>query len=192
MQKNKKKGLSVLELFLVLALFPVVSLAIYTTFNSGIKIYQRINRCLPLEKLNLFLNKFNEDLRNSFPFKIIPFKGERESLSFGCFLYDPQFKTEVPAKVLYFYDPDKKTLIRRKYYYSEIFFDLEGKEKETLENVIDLNFKYYYYNKENNEFVWQDKTLEDKIPLAVKVEFNFRENEKENFYTYTVSLPISQ
>ncbi|MCM8791984.1 MAG: type II secretion system protein GspJ [Candidatus Omnitrophica bacterium] len=185
-----KKGFSIIEAILVSAIIPVVGLAIYSTFNSGIKIYQRINRNLALEEINLFLNDFYQDLRNTFDFNDWSFKGESERLELVSLVYDPAFKTKIPGKIIYLYQADRKRLLRQQFSYPQIYSDADEKETKILENIYNLKF-HYYYLKEKDICVWQDTDLYGKMPKAVKIEFEWLDNSQQRAFVYNVFVPIA-
>jgi hypothetical protein len=189
--KIKRKGFSIFELLLVSAIIPALSLAIYALFSSGIKIYQRINRSLPFEEINFFLDNFKQDLKNTFYFKEIAFQGEPQKLSLATFVYDISFQEKLPGKVVYVYEPYKKSFIRQEFSYPQIFSATSHPRVKALKNIDNLEFKYYYYKKETNEFLWEENALDGKIPLAVRIEFVFKDEKEENPFVCTVSIPIA-
>src|SRR3989338_4885613 len=87
-QPEKRKrflsGFTLIELLIVSALLAVVSLALFSVFNSGIKIWQRINQTSINEDLNIFLSKFARDLANGFSFSAINFSGDAERMQFAA------------------------------------------------------------------------------------------------------------
>ncbi|MCM8800044.1 MAG: hypothetical protein NC900_04905 [Candidatus Omnitrophica bacterium] len=182
-----KEGFSFLELILVSSLIPIISLAIYFTFSSGIKIYQKINNNLPLEEINIFLNNFYKDIKNTFYFKDIPFQGDREKIEFASLIYSSYFKAKTIGKVIYLYEHGRKRLIRKDFIYGQDYLE-KATNLKILENISNLNFKYYYYLEEKNDYLWMDDTFYGKIPLAVRIEFIF--NDKP--FVYSVSIPIAQ
>ena len=51
-KKKNRLGFTLVELFLVSVILSIISLAIYSTLNNGIKIWQKINIETPGEGLN--------------------------------------------------------------------------------------------------------------------------------------------
>jgi hypothetical protein len=64
-------------------MMPVVAFAIYASFNNGIKIWERVNKEIPGEDLNIFFDKFSVDLKNSFKFSGIKFSGKKNEVAFA-------------------------------------------------------------------------------------------------------------
>lgn len=183
----KQKAFSLLELILVSSLIPILSLAIYSTFSSGLKIYQKINNNLPLEEINIFLNNFYKDIKNTFYFKDIIFQGDKEKIELASLVYNPYFKTKTIGKIIYLYEPNRKRLIRKELIYGQDDLD-KATNLKILDNISNLSFKYYYYLEEKKDYFWMDDTFYGKIPLAVRIEFIFN----DKIFLYSVSIPIAQ
>ena len=76
-KKIKPAGFTLIETLLVVAISSVIALTIYSTFNSGLKIWQRLTKKEQASDLNIFFEKISYDLRNSFKFSDIKFVGEQ-------------------------------------------------------------------------------------------------------------------
>ena len=55
MKKKHNNAFTLVELLIVTAMLAVISLAIYSTFSSGLKIWQRVSKPIPEEDLGIFL-----------------------------------------------------------------------------------------------------------------------------------------
>lgn len=191
MKRKNKNGFTLIELLIVTALLAVISLSIYATFNSGIKIWQRVNKQLPEEDLDIFFEKFALDLRNSFKFNGLNFLGEEKRLEFATLVNNPRINKKTVGKAIYLYDSESKIIKRSLLDFSQIYNGKEGTTQELLKNVESLKFRYYLYDKEKKEYLWQDEWLKEDLPLAVRIELDVVDGSQINKFIKTVSIPVS-
>lgn len=183
-------GFTLIEMLMVTSMLFVISLAIYATFNNGIKIWQRINVKVPEENLNIFLDKFSRDLRNSFIFAGLNFSGQEEKLEFASLVSSLHLNKRTVGKVIYSYDSGEKTFSRQQKDYAQIYSEESDENIQSLENIKSLNFQYYIYDKEKKEYFWQDGSL-DNMPLAVRVVLELDNGTRIIKFIKTVSIPVS-
>ena len=93
----KKGAFTLVELLIVCAVIGAIALAIYATFNSGIKIWQSISVQAPAEDVNIFFGKFSSDLRGSFEFAGIAFFGKEDSFEFPTLVYSPHLGKKIES-----------------------------------------------------------------------------------------------
>ena len=191
MKRKNKNGFTLIELLIVTALLAVISLAIYATFNSGVKIWQRVNKQIPEEDLDIFLEKFALDLRNSFKFNGFNFLGEEKRFEFPTLVNSPGMNKKTVGKVIYLYDSESNIIKRNLLDFSQIYNGEEGTAQELLKNVKSLKFRYYLYDKEKKEYLWQDEWLKEDLPLAVRIELEFGNGTEIRKFTKTVNIPVS-
>lgn len=190
-KRKNKNGFTLIELLIVTALLAVISLAIYATFNSGVKIWQRVNKQIPEEDLDIFLEKFTLDLRNSFKFNGFNFLGEEKRFEFPTLVNSPWMNKKTVGKVSYLYDSESSIIKRNLLDFSQIYNGEEGTTQELLKNVKSLKFRYYLYDKEKKEYLWQDEWLKEDLPLAVRIELEFGNGTEIRKFTKTVNIPVS-
>lgn len=186
--KKNSFGFTLVELLVVTVILSFVSLAIYTTFNNGLAIWQRINRQLPEEDLNIFFEKFTHDLKNTLKFTGVNFLGTNERLEFANLVYSPLLKNRTVGQVIYFYDPYVEILKREQRDFSRVFSGQEGLVAWSLINLKSLRFQYYIYDRDKKEYLWQEDCPAETIPLAVRIDLEFKDGAK---FRKTVSIPIS-
>ncbi len=190
-RKKNKHGFTLIELLIVTALLAVVSLGIYATFNNGIRIWQRINEQAPQEDLNIFLEKFVLELRNTFKFSGFNFLGKENRLEFITFVNSPRMHKNTVGKVIYFYDPESKIINRSSLDFSQIYDNSQGVNQQLVKNVEALRFQYYFYDKEEKEYFWLDEWLKETLPLAVRIELSFVDRGQDSGLVRTISIPVS-
>ena len=188
--RKNNPGFSFIELIIVVSILSVVSLAIYATFNNGMKIWQRVNRQLPEEELDIFFEEFTRDLRNCLKFAVIGFLGREDRLEFATLTGSAGLKGRTVGQVSYLYEPAREMLIRRQRDYSQVYSDAEGKAEDGVRNIKSVRFKYYFYSKEKNEYYWQEESLTGAIPLAVRIELELEDEKQLSKFARTVTIPI--
>ena len=184
-----KIGFTLVELLLVLAMLSIVSLAVYATFNSGIKIWQRINTEIPEEDLDIFFYKFSSDLRNSFKFTGIDFLGEQDKVAFSTLVDSQRLKKRTIGQVIYSYDFLAEILNREERDFSQIYSDESNIAAQSLRNIKSLKFQYYSYDKEKKEYLWNDEWQKKELPLAIWIVLEFDDSTLAIMFTKTASIP---
>lgn len=188
--KKNNRGLTLIELILVTAILSVVSLAIYSTFNNGLRIWQRINKQLPEEDLNIFFDRFGYDLRNLLQFNGINFSGTEDRLAFATIVNSRRLQKRTVGEIIYFYDSQAEILKREERDFPQVFSGDEGPIAQSLTGVQSLRFKYYIYDTNKKEYLWQDQGPEEGIPLAVRMELEFKDGTQTHKFTKTVNIPV--
>lgn len=189
--KKKSNGFTLVELLIVSALISIIGLAVYSVLSSGIRIWQRVNIEMPTQDLNIFLDKFSLDLRNSIEYKDLNFIGSKDQFEFATLLENSHFGGRTPAKVRYYYNYREKKLYREELDYSQIFNGDREDGTESLANIESLQFSYYFYDKESNAYSWLDKWPHEILPAAVRIEMKLNGVNQNNSFTKTVTIPIS-
>lgn len=189
---RKNRGFTLIEMLIVSLIMSVISLGLYVTLNSGIKVWQRINnQQLAAEDVNIFFDKFASDLRNSLPFTDINFIGTENGLSFPSIIKSQRLKVRTIGQVLYAYDSRTGLLNRQQKDYSQIYNLEEVTPSATLKNIKSLLFQYYVYDKERKEYFWHNEPLPEQIPQAVRIEFESQDGAKTIRFTKTVTIPVN-
>ncbi|MDD5466051.1 MAG: prepilin-type N-terminal cleavage/methylation domain-containing protein [Candidatus Omnitrophica bacterium] len=189
--KKNKEGFTLVELLIVTALLAIVSLAVYATFNNGIRIWQKINEQAPQEDLDIFFEEFALDLRNTFKFSGYNFIGKEKQLEFITIVGSPRMHKDTVGKVIYFYDPESKIISKTSLDYSQIYEGNGGITRQLARGVESLRFKYYFYDKEAKEYIWIDEWPKDGLPLAVRVEVGLEEPGQKSEFVKTITIAVN-
>jgi prepilin-type N-terminal cleavage/methylation domain-containing protein len=188
--RKKNRAFTLVELLIVISMMSVVSLAIYSALNNGLKIWQRVNRQVPQEDANIFLNKVSSDLRNAVKLKKINFSGNEERLEFPSLVYSSRWQNKSVGKIYYAYDSKSGIITQEQRDYSMLFSDEPGVKRQLLSGLSALKFQFYYYDKDNKEYLWLDEWSKEGLPLAVKVEIEISGQGKTNTFVKTVDIPV--
>lgn len=176
-------GVTLIETLLVTVLVAVVSLSMYALFNNGIKIWQRANQETPEEDVAIFLEKITYDLRNTFNFSKVRFAGTRDEIRLAAIV------NSAVGEIIYSFDARRGVCNREQRDYSQSYEDEPGYMRGLLINAKSLNFRYYFYDDEKKEYLWQDEWLEEGLPLAVNVNLELNSGAKDYIFTKTISIP---
>jgi len=189
--KKRNSGFTLIEMLLVMAMLAVVSLAIYTMFSNSVKIWQRIHMSIPVEDVDIFFEKFTSDIKNSMKFKTIGFSGKEESLGFAAPVYSARMDKRTVGEIRYTFNPYSGKVKREIRDYSQAYLGEEKAAQELLTSVKEFKIRYYTYDVEKKEYIWQNEWQGEGLPLAVKVEIEIKnDNEQAEIYARTVSIPV--
>lgn len=193
--KLNNNGFTFVEILIVSVITSLISLAIYATFNSGIKVWQRVSEQVPSADLNIFLSRFNTDLKNTFKFTGIDFLGTENALEFATLVKSNDLKIKTVGRAAYFYEPEDGVLKRRQDDFSQIYNKDEGRITKSIANIKSFKFQYYFFDKEKNKYAWADEWIgRAGLPLAVRMELELDDGKqihKFHKYSQTVEIPAS-
>ena len=184
-------GFTLVEMVIVTAMLSVISLAIYATFNSGAKIWQRIDLQEPEEEVNIFFDKFAADLRSCFRFEGMYFLGEEDRVEFPAMVYSNDLEKRTVGRAIYSYNYMEGRVTRRQSDFSQVYYEDEGDVTLSLLNVSGLGFLYYYYEEKTEKYFWLTEWLGDGLPLAVRIELELNDGVKRTKFAKTITIPSS-
>ncbi len=207
---KRNNAFTLIEMLVVMAMLSVVSLAVYVTFSNSLKIWQKANQEIPAQDIGIFFEKLTSDLRNTLRISGMVFAGTNEEVEFATLvnqrLQDPvmdsgrsdgQSKGEAKeaivtvGRVRYRFDQSKAEMARQRMGYSDIHSSRQVAKDVMLQNVESLAFRYYTFDKEKQEYLWQDEWAGDGLPLAVRIELELKKDGQADKFVRTVSIPIS-
>ena len=178
----------------------MIALAVLSAFGTGFYAFGRVESFAGTQAdILLALDRWERDVRNSFPSAAVEFKGDSQSISFPSlitvFEEDDQKEAVSLGQISYFFDEQNKAFTAAPTDYASS----DGQELpvEVLASVEDLHFSYYFYKKEIKgeeekvEHGWKGSwTPQDEgIPRGVKVEVTFLKEGQEVPLARTVFIP---
>lgn len=201
---RRKRGFTFIEVMLVMSIFAIVALAVYSTFGAGISVWKRTQDTVRVyQDIRLALDKMTGDLKNTILFaeeygekKFINFTGMENVISFYTMV---DVFREIPVhprikKVTYRLDESKLILERLEQDFAESI--LEEKELEFDEiaaKISELRFSYCYED-ENAEppYKWEDTWDSTQgIPQGVRIKLKL-DSEEDLVFTKYIFLSIGQ
>ena len=188
-------GFTLVEILLTVTLFSMCSLAIYKVFSSGIKLWARAQHFAIEEDLSIFLDKFSEDLRNSFYYTGIHFNGTESRLSIPTFVLTPaderslqvseELITQIGA-VKYYLDFETHTIHRAQANYAQALDGHYPDDRILVSSVNSLRFVYYMPGAKG---VAPYSKTNEVIPTAIYVEIKYSDERSEHVLGRIISVP---
>lgn len=189
-----RKGFTLLELLITASLIALMGLAIYATFARGLAVWERGNKAdIAEEELRFGLEKMAKELRSSFNFSGIEFKGSEDEISFPTYVNTAHIagtpSWEV-GEVSYSYDSKKKSFFRKEASYIDLFQDELPEREEIIPQIKDLEISYYFFDAIGRTYKWKDSWADkESFPLGVRVALTIESGEDEKEFVKTVYLP---
>ena len=199
--RRTDKGFTLIETILAVAIISVIALAVYSTFNQGIRLWQRLTQRTPVSELNIVFEKISSDLRNSFKFSGINFVGGEDNIAFATVILTANKDEEnvlTVGEVGYFFDVRTGSLNRQQRNYNQVCQNKPTLLRQMLNNVKSLSFQYYCYNLAQETYIWKNNWQageveeERSIPLAVRMRLEFDDNTKEERIIRTIAIPVGE
>ncbi len=186
---SAKKGFTLIEVLIVTLILSIISLAIFSTFSNGLKIYNRINSEVTLEDLVIFLDRLGQDLRNSLNFSTINFTGKDEELEFAGITNSHRMQKRTVGKIKYVFDSSAEKLSRFAGDFSSVYNQEWLSSRQTLEKIKSCIFSYYYYDNQTKEFSWLPEWNKAGLPVALRLELGLKDNPEDKFIR-TFNIPV--
>ncbi len=186
---NLSRAFTLVELLIAVAIFSVVSIAIYSTFSSGSAVLRRIKSVdLAQQGILLKTERLSRELREQPACRKKLFQGDKTKVSFCANI------NYLPCRLTYYFDSQALSLKRVADKLNEII-DEEGKLDSKLHSpatiylakVKEVRFSYLYLDLAKNAYVWTEEWQQEYLPQAVKF-IIFTEKQK---YESTVYLPTA-
>jgi len=171
-----------------------MGLAIYSTFVRGVMVWDRGGKTNIVEReVRFTLQSLAKELRSSFKFSGIEFKGTKNGISFPAYVNTAGIaqapKWEV-GRVSYFFDSKKGVFSRRQESYIDLFRDEPQQAKEKIPQVEDLEISYYFFDAIGKTYKWKDSWRDkENFPLGIRVALTIKNDEEEKEFVKTVYLP---
>ena len=176
-----------IELLVAVSIFSVVSIAIYSTFNSGAAVLRRVkNIDFSQQKILFKTEKLARELREQPSYRKQLFEGTKVRISF------PASIDYIPCRITYYFNSYSFCLMRVVDKFNDIITpegkvdtELKSKPSVFLSKVKDFKFTYFYLDSKKNEYFWTEEWSQDYLPVAVRFIITSENQE----YVSTVFLP---
>ena len=178
-KKTHQKGFSLIELLIVAALIPVISFAIYFSFRSSTELWKRLVQEIPEEEIAIFNWRSEGDFRQAFHYSAVPFFGSEEEVSFACYIHtDPHLGGDHGiGQARYFYDSDKKLIVREEKNVSQLYAQKGYSSKVLLQHIESFQLSFLFKDREENKFKWRGDWPVSEKYLPIAVQFNFTQDQ---------------
>lgn len=191
----RNKGMTFMEILIVVSLISLISLALYQAFSNGIRIWEKSHELVIEEDVAIFFDKFSKDLNNAFFFSSIPFEGDNSTCSFPSLIWysstvghpdDHEYFRQL-GKVEYYYDSSEDALIRRTANYGKALRSLFDRPRTLVRGLKRITFRYYYLTDEGE--ILSDRVLE-VFPSGVEVEVTVADDKGTRILRRYFDVPI--
>ncbi|KPK39576.1 MAG: hypothetical protein AMJ78_08300 [Omnitrophica WOR_2 bacterium SM23_29] len=194
----KKKGLcgfTLLELLIAVTIFSIVAVAIYSSFNVGIRAWRKAENSYKIrQEARHVLNTIGRELRCAINSTVMPFEGSSNYVSFcrAMKVSNPQGGySEGIFKITYTFDAEDKVVYYVLQTYEETAKEESGTKSLLASGVSDFKLQYAYLDVD--KIVWMDNWEKEElnIPLGVKVSLYYpSQNEGQVAeYSETIFIP---
>ena len=188
-QKSKKNGFTFIELLIVTSIMGLVSLTIYSSLNSGLKIWYRLNKSISEEDVGIFFDKFRTDVANTTNFSLAQFFGGKNSIKIPALVVSKNFENLTPGLVEYSFVSG--SVMRTVKDCSNIYSGRSGVSEPLLKMVKSFSVNYYKHDEEKNMYVWAKEWGGAELPLAVRIILEVGSGVENKRFTKTVYIPIA-
>ena len=166
---NRKSGFTIIETFLVAALFGIILVTIFSSYTAGIRIWTSVRNLKLIEdrKFTIASEKMKKEIMSYIrKFDKAPLKGDKKKLSF------PVISRLEIVEVNYVFDKGEKAILRKEKRISESLKDKINIKTSELFKCQDIAFNYLIYNKESKVGSWVNNfSIEDEQALkAIRID----------------------
>lgn len=191
-RRNKRPGFTLIELLIVSVLLSIVSLAIYTSFSNGLKVWKRVNTAIDDEDTVLFLERLGAELRGTVLFKAVGFQGTERGFEFPTVIFSKRMNKPVVAKVAYAFDSSAEAITRTVTDPSGLFTGSPGAATTVLAKVRQAKVSFYHHNPVTRLLEWVEGWSLTVPPLAVRVELVRAGGDEQDPVVCTFPIPVSK
>ena len=175
-----KKGLTLVEVLVSVALFALLSVSLYSLLRTGIAARKKItSEQVIFQNICFSLELFAKDMRNIVKFKSddpkFPFlKGDGNNIEFIVTSFNYQKGLPDLHKVRY--ELSNGTLVKQT---NAIFGDSEGKTIECISGISGIRFLYFDINQAADK-QWRDSWEKyDELPFGVRVDITWKDGRQK-------------
>ncbi|MDP2920767.1 MAG: prepilin-type N-terminal cleavage/methylation domain-containing protein [Candidatus Omnitrophota bacterium] len=178
-----RKAFTLIEVIIATLILAVVVVSIYSAFSIGLKAWKKGSEGGDFQKIRVSLLKMQKELRSSFYFSEIPFKGASSEFAFPLVI--PAEDKYNIYKVEYRVKEDAATgagaLLKRKTIFTDKGLSENEGEDEFIFSAGAIGFEYAYKLKEGEKgFKWVPvwDVSQGEIPKGVKISFTLGEGKE--------------
>ena len=191
----QKNGMTLIEVLVVVSLISLISIAVYTSLSSALRVWKRSRQAIVEQEIVFFFEKITQDLRNSFLYSGISYEGGENELSFPTIIQTlPDSDSSLSSgedidqigQVSYEYDLNEKALLRRQANYSQAIREKKVPATVVLKNVERVRFRYIYFT-DDGEFT--NPSVMDTPPSAVEIEVAFGDKKGDRIMRKFIDVP---
>jgi prepilin-type N-terminal cleavage/methylation domain-containing protein len=194
--KRSSKAFTLVEVLLVVSLFAVISVAIYQTFSSGVKIWNYASKFFPEEDVLLSLERITHDVHNAFYYSLFEFKGDAVNLFLTTMVItqaDPKSGQGDPyiqqmGRVRYKFDKKNKQILRQQADYGQAVSGQWQDPKVLAGGIENVSFLYLFSDKKR---LVERPTAQGAMPAMIKIDIAYKADKEIRRMTRLIDIPSS-
>ena len=197
-----KRGLTLIEMLISLALVAVVGMTAFGVFSGGFNIWERVQGSGGQDRLvELTLEQIRRDLSSARFFEPVGFEGAYDQVSFPSLVTmtyhrdKSELEVDEPGRVGYWFDSGRGALCRSEHGYRLVRrYRLRDYRRPVLVGVRRVRFSYAKLQENGKAVDWSGGwEPEDGHPAAVKIEIGYLDEttKEERSRELLVPLPLS-
>ncbi len=202
MMKNKTNAFTFVELLITIAIFSLLTLALYSSLSTGIIIWKRSKtEVQSLRTIRYLYAQTRNDLESAVSFSMLNFVGSADQFYF-CSLSQTDIHTELKqlSKVEYQLAKQGNKVLGLSRTITNIQQGITENSESLSPNKIfmsevqGMKLEYAYYDANTEKIAWLDSWKEENtLPPAIKFTWKIttRDNETNTYFQY-IHLPPGQ
>jgi prepilin-type N-terminal cleavage/methylation domain-containing protein len=183
--QRSRNGFTLIEVLVVTVIVAVISLAIFSTLDSGLKIWRRVHATSADEDMAIFFLRLGSDVHNAFSYGNQTLAGTSSEVEI------PSSEVTPAGTVSVAYDHTARRVCRRLKTRSQTEERADGTLSSCLGDVERLELSYYANATDTQDRVWVDAWRKSELPLAVRVELERVIGQTRTSYAKTVFVPVA-
>ncbi len=195
-----RRGFTLIEIALGVALTAVVGLVVFSTFSSGLKLWQRHQEGFCARDTAFLFERMQRDLENGSAFAEGALRGNATQCEFPAFagsVTTQEDEVPAPGRVFYVWDETAAKVLRSVTTLSDDFQGVQKDGRAVLSGVERFALAYYFLDPQGNQYTWSEQwppeeaALKEGVwPLAVRLEVSVRDDKKTYEAVKIFSLPL--
>jgi len=176
----RRRAFTLAEMLIVVTMISMISLAVFQAVSNGMRVWEYSAYYSREEDMAIFLDKFSQELRNSFPYSLFTFEGTQKSISFPTIVTTQMDRAISDGRidyvkqmgmVHYSFDQTYGALVRQQSNYSEAVNGKKGRKTAVIQPLVSLTFAYLIF--EEGLLLKKDYLDENQKPYAVEIELKY-------------------
>lgn len=189
-RNNSLTGFTFIELIVSVSILAIIAASIYSVFNIALHAYKRSSVDQGIQKIRTKLLKIDKELKSSFFFSGIPFRGTSSEIVFPLFVFKGD--KENVRIIIYQIDRDENAEFYKLIRKEKIFTENPQDEKEEINDIFSalaIKFEYSYNPGDPSKcYEWQETWAESQKTLPSAVRISFQIDDSGEIYNKVIFL----
>jgi prepilin-type N-terminal cleavage/methylation domain-containing protein len=187
-----RRAFTLVELIVATLIMTIVVVSIYSTFSLGMKACRKGSEGRNLQKVRISLLKLQKELKNTFLFSMVKFKGVSSEMTFPLIVSEEDKDSTYTVNYYIVEDRDigVKSLIKKKMLFTDKEYTETEEIGEFMFSAYSMDFEYAYELKNGSKgFEWRGTWEESQKAIPCAVRINFSLDAEGELYHKTIFIP---